>query len=97
MFNYVTYHSKNKLEYISKTFIGNIYEIGKTLLGRSLVDLSNSDVADWLAPNEGAAEQDGIAAFCKVVHPTIQEHIREFRDYLHREKYYLARLPYRQR
>ena len=93
----MTYHSKNKLKYISKTFIGNLYEIGKTLLGRSLVDLSNSDVADWLAPNRGATEQDCIAAFCIVVHPTIQEHIREFRKYLHREKHYLARLPYRQR
>ena len=94
----MTYLSKNKLKYISKTFIRNIYEIGKTLLDRSFVDLSNSAVAECLAPNEGVAEQDGIDALGKVVHPTIQEHIREFRDYLLTQgKYYLVRLPYRQR
>ena len=56
------------------------YEIEKAL-GRLLVDLSNSDIAGWLALNEGTAKQDGIDAFGKVVHPTIEEHIIEYQSF----------------
>ena len=60
------------------------HEVEKDL-GRLLIDLSNSDIEGYIALNEGTAKQDGIDAFGKVIHPTIEEHLKDYREYLKRE------------